>query len=50
MRTRKKAEAETKNLRERHYHPDDPDKNHHKDETNPDDPDDPDKKDAPKIE
>lgn len=26
MRMRKKAEAETKNLRERHYHPDEPDK------------------------
>ena len=49
MRMRKKAEAETKNLRERHYHPDEPDKNHkkHKDENNPDDPD---KKDAPEIE
>ena len=48
MRMRKKAVAEMKNLRVRHYHPDEPDKNHHKDD--PDEPDDPDKDDAPKIE
>ena len=47
---RKKAEAEMKTKRdERHYHLDEPDKNHkkHKDENNPDEPD---KKDAPEIE